>query len=106
MSGLGHLLEQGQAAGHELVFGELLIGSRPGHDRTQWLDAMTQLAWLPTVPHARVVALVRAQDLAGHGLGWIDAHLLAAALAARCRLWTADEALAEAARAARVGWRP
>jgi predicted nucleic acid-binding protein len=45
-----------------------------------------------------VVAFVRGRQLHGRGIGWIDAHLLAAALVADVPLWTADERLAGLAR--------
>ena len=51
-----------------------------------------------TVPHAEVTAFVRARRLYGRGAGWIDIHLLAAAVVEGVALWTADprlEALAE-----------
>ncbi len=41
--------------------------------------------------------LVETRRLWGHGLGWVDQHLLAATLLAGCRLWTRDKALDAAA---------
>jgi len=46
-----------------------------------------------TVPHHDVVAFVRARKLQARGMSWIDAHLLASALVAGVRLWTADRSL-------------
>jgi predicted nucleic acid-binding protein len=60
--------------------------------------AMTQA---PTIPHEEVVGFVKARRLHGRGIGWIDAHLLASAVVARLRLWTADPRLA--ALAAEIG---
>jgi hypothetical protein len=42
------------------------------------------------VPHRDVVEFVRARDLHGRGVGWIDIHLLASAVVGRLQLWTAD----------------
>lgn len=47
---------------------------------------------------------MRSRHLHGRGLHWIDAHLLASALAANLRLWTADAPLAAAARDLGVAW--
>jgi predicted nucleic acid-binding protein len=44
-----------------------------------------------------VLRLIEDRRLWGRGLGWIDAHLLAAALVSHCRLWTLDKRLASAA---------
>jgi hypothetical protein len=46
------------------------------------------------LPHGDVVAFVRARNLHGRGVGWIDVHLLASAVVERLRFWTADVSLA------------
>jgi len=101
---LDRLLDRGEAAGHDLIFGELLIGDRGG--RAQLLSSYSLMHRLPAVPHPDVVALVRARRLHGRGIGWIDAHLLAAALLASAPLWTGDERLASLADELGVGYVP
>ena len=93
---LDRLLERDEAAGHELVYGELLIGDSGG--RTNLLNSYCLIHQVPTVDHADVCAFVRSNRLYGKGIGWIDAHLLASALIADTFLWTADEHLAGLAR--------
>jgi predicted nucleic acid-binding protein len=44
-----------------------------------------------------VMRLVEERRRWGRGLGWIDAHLLAAALISNCRFWTLDKRLRNAA---------
>jgi len=44
-------------------------------------------------PHRELVAFVYARRLHGRGAGWTDIHLLASAVIARVRFWTADHAL-------------
>lgn len=85
----------GEVAGHELVYGELLIGDRGG--RKKLLSAYEMIQQAQFVPHREVVEFVRHRDLQGHGAGWIDIHLLAAAIVERMRLWTADPRLADLA---------
>lgn len=92
---LDRLLERGEAAGHELVHGELLIGDSGG--RKQLLNAYSLIHGVPAVPHAEVVTFVRSQKLQARGIGWIDVHLLASALVAGTPLWTAYEPLARLA---------
>ncbi len=89
---LDSLLERDEVAGHELVFGELLIGDKGG--RRKLLDAYEQMHQATPVPHGDVVAFVRERRLHGQGAGWIDVHLLASAIVGRYRLWTADPRLA------------
>jgi len=85
------LLDREEVAGHELVFGELLIGDRGG--RKAVLSEYSRIRWLPTNPHRELVAFVYARRLHGRGAGWTDIHLLASAVIARVRFWTADHAL-------------
>ena len=82
------LLDRDAVVGHEFVFGELLIGDRGG--RNKFLAAYEQIEWAATIPHAEVAAFVRGRHLHGRGVGWIDVHLLASAVAGGLRLWTAD----------------
>lgn len=94
---MGELLSRDEVSGHDLVYGELLIGS-VADARRPLLTDYQQMHQAPIVPHDDVVALVRARRLQGRGVGWIDAHLLASALVGRLRLWTADRRLAAVAK--------
>jgi predicted nucleic acid-binding protein len=89
---LDSLLERDEVAGHELVFGELLIGDNGG--RKKLLDAYEQMHQATPVPHGDVITFVRERRLHGQGAGWIDVHLLASAIVSRYSLWTADPRLA------------
>jgi predicted nucleic acid-binding protein len=89
---LDGLLSQDEVAGHDFVYGELLIGDKGG--RKQLLANYVRMDQAPVVPHSEVVAFVGERKLHGRGIGWIDAHLLASALVGRLRLWTADPPLA------------
>jgi predicted nucleic acid-binding protein len=88
---LDRLLTLDRVAGHELVYGELLIGDRGG--RRNLLAAYERMNQADVVPNADVIAFVRKRGLHGRGVGWIDAHLLASAVVGRLRLWTADSPL-------------
>jgi predicted nucleic acid-binding protein len=85
---LDRLLDLDEVAGHELVYGELLIGDRGG--RRKLLAAYEQIHQASTVPHRDVVAFVRHRGLHGRGVGWTDVHLLASAIVGRLQFWTAD----------------
>jgi hypothetical protein len=104
MAELDRLLGADEVAGHELVFGELLIGDRGG--RRKVLAAYELIHQASSVPHREVVAFARDRDLHGRGAGWIDIHLLASALVGRFQLWTADESLAAIAKELGVAYKP
>jgi len=92
---LEHLLDRGEASGHDFVLGELLIGDKGG--RKQLIADYALMHQSPIVPHREVMEFVRHRRLHGRGIGWIDAHLLASALVAGASLWTADPRLAAVA---------
>jgi predicted nucleic acid-binding protein len=96
-SRLDRLLASDEVVGHDLVYGELVIGDPRGR-RAGLLVAYAEIHRAPTVPHLEVVEFVRTRRLQGLGIGWVDAHLLASTLVERCRLWTADASLAQVAR--------
>jgi predicted nucleic acid-binding protein len=97
------LLAHDEVAGHELVYGELLIGDRGG--RGNFLSVYEVMYQAAIVPHREVVTFVRHRGLHGLGVGWIDIHLLASALAERMQLWTADARLAAVAKTLGVAYK-
>jgi predicted nucleic acid-binding protein len=90
------LLLAGEVVCHPAVRGEVALGSLAERERV--------LALLGTLPRAgavddeRVIELISRSHLAGTGIGWVDAHLLACAQSNRLRLWTHDRRLEKAAR--------
>ena len=92
---LDRLLSRGEVSGHQLVYGELLIGDKGGRPRL--LADYAQIHQAPVLDHREIVAFVHERRLHGRGIGWIDAHLLASALVGRLRLWTSDPRLAAVA---------
>ena len=92
---LDGLLGAERVLGHELVYGELLIGDAGG--RATLLSEYARFQYAPSIPHKDVVDLVRARRLYGRGIGWIDVHLVASALVAKTSLYTTDHRLHELA---------
>lgn len=93
---LARLLDQGQVLTHPFVMGELSLGSLRNH--AEIFDLFAALPEARTLPHQDVLGLVDRRGLAGAGIGWVDAHLLASALVDGAPIWTWDRALAAAAR--------
>lgn len=102
-TGLDELLSRDEVAGHDMVFGELLIGDRGG--RAKLLSAYANMHRCDTVPHDEVVEFVRQRRLFGRGMGWIDLHLLASAIVGRLQLWTADQEFAAVAAELRIAFK-
>jgi predicted nucleic acid-binding protein len=101
---LDRLLERDEVVGHELIFGELLVGDRGG--RPKLLAAYEQMRQASVIPHLEVVTFVRERRLQGRGVGWIDIHLLASALVERLQVWTADPRFADLAEELAVAYVP
>lgn len=75
---------------------DTLSGGLGGH-REVILDDLRRLPLVEPVTDADILTMIGARRLWGAGLGWVDAGLLAAALAAGVGLWTFDGALEAAA---------
>jgi predicted nucleic acid-binding protein len=94
VSALADLLdEDGAVLIHPFVLGELVLGGLSVREESLFarLPSATLLA------HDEVLEFVRRRKLARRGIGWIDAHLLASALASGAALWSADGPLSAAA---------
>ena len=101
---LDALLERREVVGHDLVHGELLIGDRGG--RRGFLAQYRLMPRMRTVPQEEVVELVEQRRLHGLGVGWVDVHLLASAMANGIKVWTADPRFHEMARDLEVAYTP
>ncbi len=99
-SGLPELatrLEGGEVLGHPFVLGELAMGNL--RHRDLFLATYEDLPPAVVAADSEVRAFVELQRLHGLGIGYVDAHLLAAIRLTRdARLWTRDIRLAEVAR--------
>ncbi len=104
-SGLDWLLGRDQVIGHGMVFGELLLGD-VGGKRRKLLEAYEQMHHAATVPHDDVVEFVRVRRLAGRGVGWVDANLLASAVVGGLKVWSTDPRLAALASDLRIAYAP
>jgi predicted nucleic acid-binding protein len=92
---LAELLEDGQVLCHPFVVGELACGNL--RRRAEVLALLADLPRLPALSTEDVMTFIDGHRLVGKGLGWVDVHLLAAAVVSREILWTKDRRLADAA---------
>ena len=90
------LLLQNNVCIHPMVIGELACGNL--RNRDQWLELWNGLPDVVVASHEEVMTFLSRNNLAGKGVGYIDAHLLASAkLETDILLWTVDKRLAEIA---------
>jgi predicted nucleic acid-binding protein len=96
----GLLDEDGAVIVHPFVIGEMVLGGLSAREE----ELFARLPAALVVPHDEVLAMVRRRRLARRGIGWVDAHLIAGALAAGGELWSVDGDLAAAAVDLGVGY--
>ncbi|HXF88120.1 MAG TPA: type II toxin-antitoxin system VapC family toxin [Xanthobacteraceae bacterium] len=105
VAALSALLEAGEVLAHPFVLGELALGNLRHRD-----SVLTDYRLLPqarSAAHEEVLELVERTRLFGRGIGYVDAHLLAAtALSEDARLWTFDRKLAAIAVQLNLSYRP
>jgi predicted nucleic acid-binding protein len=90
---------------HPFVLAEIALGTL--RDRAKTLSRLDSLEQLSVAATREVAKLIETAPLHGRGIGYVDAHLLAATLLTPgTRLWTRDRRLREAAEALDVAARP
>jgi hypothetical protein len=91
---LARRLEAGTLLSHPLVVGELAMGTM--RHREMILESMRALPAAVTASDEEVCDFIEREKLFGQNLGYVDAHLLAAArLTPRARLWSRDARVRE-----------
>jgi predicted nucleic acid-binding protein len=98
---LAALLESGRVLGHPFVVGELALGHL--RQRQTILAALQDLPQATAASDAEVLAFIEQHALVGRGIGYVDAHLLAAARLTGS-LWTRDARLSDVAAQLGLGW--
>jgi predicted nucleic acid-binding protein len=95
-SKLAKLLLNSQALSHPWVIGELALGHLSR--RREILGLLNNLPQATSAANGEVLQLIDNRQLYGLGIGYVEAHLLAATLLTPgTRLWTRDKRLAAAA---------
>jgi predicted nucleic acid-binding protein len=93
---LMRLLEAGQVLVHPFVVGELSLGNLL--HRQQVLTALQDMPQATMATNTEVMGFIDQATLAGSGIGYIDAHLLAAVrLTPGSQLWSRDKRLSAVA---------
>lgn len=88
---LAAALEGNRVCIHDFVIGELACGNL--RKRREVLDLLQSLPRLAAAGAQEVLYFIERQELMGRGIGYVDAHLLAAAALHGAPLWTSDKRL-------------
>ena len=94
------LLFHEQVLCHPFIVGELACGTL--EKRGEILRMLKALPEAHFSEHEEVMSFIETHRLYGHGIGWVDAHLLASTLLTRCAIWSFDKPLRRAAAALNV----
>jgi predicted nucleic acid-binding protein len=98
---LSELLGDGEVLGHPFVSGELALGNL--RQRDDIIRISRRLPQAISASHEEVLRLIDREVLFGCGIGYVDAHLLAATrLTVGSKLWTRDRRLHAVAARARL----
>lgn len=85
------LLVENRVSIHPFIIGEIACGSLK--NRVEILSLLQSLPQIQISQHEEVLFMLETRKLFGKGVGWVDLHLLSAALIAEMPLWTKDKRL-------------
>lgn len=85
------LLEEDRVAAHPMIIAELYLGQL--REKEQLVHFLSFLPNCSVLSGKEIFFLISKNDLAGTGLGYVDAHLVGSALTDNCYIWTFDKAL-------------
>jgi predicted nucleic acid-binding protein len=89
---LSDLIEQREALTHPFIIGEIALGAI--RSRSAVLASLDELPTAPVASDDDVRYLIEQHRLFGRGIGYVDAHLIAATrLRPGTKLWTRDRRL-------------
>ena len=99
------LLRRNRIAMHPMIYAEVALGSIVR--RKALLAELRELPQIAAVPHVEVVAMIEWLEMFNKGIGYVDAHLLAAThLAHGHLLFTRDKRLKAQAEQLDIAYQP
>jgi predicted nucleic acid-binding protein len=101
---LSALLHSSRVLMHRFIVGELACGNLA--NRVEVLDLLGHLPAVTTATDEETLYFIERHALMDRGIGYVDAHLLAAvSLDAGTQLWTRDNRLLAVARAMKLSYK-
>jgi predicted nucleic acid-binding protein len=88
---LATLLQGDLVCTHDFVIGELACGNL--RNRSEVLGLLQSLPRLSAASEEEALYFIEQRHIMGRGIGYIDAHLLAAAVIRNVPIWTKDKRL-------------
>ncbi|WP_310450746.1 type II toxin-antitoxin system VapC family toxin [Sulfuritalea sp.] len=88
---LAALLQNEAVCTHDFVIGELACGNL--RNRAEVLGLLQSLPRLSAATEDETLFFIEQQHLMGRGIGYVDTHLLAAAVIRNIPIWTKDKHL-------------
>ena len=102
---MARLLEAGQVLMHPFILGEIALGMLS--PRSTILRDLSALPTAVVATDREVLEMIETNRLFGSGVGYVDAHLIAATrLTQGATIWTRDGRLERAARALALAFSP
>jgi predicted nucleic acid-binding protein len=99
------LMKQRRVRLHPMIIAEIALGSIK--QRATMLEELNAFPQIDSSSHSEVMAMIEWVKLFGTGVGYVDAHLLAATRQLRSGLlWTRDKCLKEQAKRLGVAYQP
>lgn len=99
------LLKQRRVLLHPMIYAEIALGSITS--RRQLLQELQKMPYAPAASHAEVLAMIEWLEIYNAGIGYVDAHLLAATKqVSGALLWTKDKRLQMQAERLNVAYTP
>jgi predicted nucleic acid-binding protein len=86
---LSSLLTQNRVVVHPWIVGEIACGSFS--KRAEVIDSLQSLPQLGVAREEEVLFFLEKHRAFGKGIGYVDAHLLTAAVIDNCKIWTTDK---------------
>lgn len=93
-SRLQKLLQESKVVSHPFIVGELACGNIS--NRFEITSLMQSLPILDVAENEELLLFIEHKKMMGTGLGFVDVHLMAAAMLAGIPLWTHDKKLKQA----------
>jgi predicted nucleic acid-binding protein len=101
---LARLLDAEAVLGHPFVTAEIALGSLSNPRAI--IASLESLPQARTASHGELMLLIEGERLGGSGIGFVDAHLLAACRLSATAIWTRDKRLRAQAQRLGCAWMP
>lgn len=100
---LAAALHAGRVLSHPFVIGELALGNLRQRDII--LSSLKNLPMAVVADESEVLGFIERHKVHGIGIGYVDVHLLAAAMLSHASVWTRDRRLMAMADRLELSWR-